>query len=256
MVFRVFDRRVLSNGNFNNGCAHTTKTARFLFGNFFLPKITFIPKQYLFIVNMYHYQQTTTIDHRARKIELATLTMKLIWNLFQLTSSVKLNLIFFRSFFVRVFWTAKICIKMFAISLCWKCFVFFIYANVKIETSFMQRSAFECGWEKIATKNEIRLSPNTCSLKPQLRSMQTNSIHSQSLPLEPLLLNLFRFFRYFRIKWKSPRFPIRFSLVFPLNAIFFILKKIDDRFCLWCVCGNGFGASTIISLFFFSFQLQ
>lgn len=110
---------------------HTTKTARFLFGNFFLPKITFIPKQYLFIVNMYHYQQTTTIDHRARKIELATLTMKLIWNLFQLTSSVKLNLIFFRSFFVRVFWTAKICIKMFAISLCWKCFVFFYLCKCK-----------------------------------------------------------------------------------------------------------------------------
>lgn len=107
MVFRVFDRRVLSNGNFNNGCAHTTKTARFLFGNFFLSKITFIPKQYLFIVNMYHYHQTTTIDHRARKIELATLTMKLIWNLFQLTSSVKLNLIFFRSFFVRVFLNSK-----------------------------------------------------------------------------------------------------------------------------------------------------
>lgn len=168
---------------------------------------------------MYHYHQTTTIDHRARKIKLETLTMKLIWNLFQLTSSVKRNLIFFRSFFVAVFWTAKICIKMFAISLCWKCYVFFYLCKCKNWNKFYA-AIREWVRENCNKKNDIRLSPNTCSLKPQLRSMQTNSIHSQSLPLEPLLLNLFRFFRYFRIKWKSLRFPIRFSLVFSLNAFF------------------------------------
>lgn len=31
---------------------------------------------------------------------------------------------------------------------------------------------------------------------------------------------------------------------------FFHLKKIDDRFCLWCVCGNGFGFNNNFFVFF------